>query len=212
MPANWEAFAVETPADNQAASLEFLLGHRDGTAPPVIEDAGGGFLPVRSPGFVGQIHWAGTQGADMLHLHPPGAELSPPRPGALAIDLPGHGHSDGWRHAPAPEDWFALVEVVRMALGARTIVWPPLPVGEPDRLYPDLSPDRFGAHLHRAWGIARASLLFSPWYEADASHAIPFDPQALKPDQLARAARARLRAPSARSWHTALSRREGHQE
>lgn len=212
MPANWEAFAVDTPADHQAASLEFLLGHCNGTAPPVIEDAGEGFLAVQSPGFDGLIHWAGTPGADMLHLHPPGAELSAPRLGALAIDLPGHGLSDGWQQDPTPNNWFALVEAVRLGLGARTIVWPPLPPGNPDLLYPDLAPDRFGSHLQRAWGIARASALFSPWYAADAGHAIPFARQALNPDQLARVARARLRAPAARSWHTALSQREGTSE
>jgi pimeloyl-ACP methyl ester carboxylesterase len=212
MPANWDAFVVETPADHQAASLQFLLDHRDGQEPALVEDATEGFLAVRSPGFDGLIHWAGTPGTDMLHLHPPGAELSPPRPGALAIDLPGHGLSDGWQHQPTPDEWFALVEAVRVALGARTIVWPPLPAGEPDRLYPDLAPDRFGGHLHCAWGIARASALFSPWYAADAAHAIPFDAQALKPETLARAARARLRAPAAHSWHTALSHRKGQSE
>jgi pimeloyl-ACP methyl ester carboxylesterase len=209
MPANWEAFAVETPADHQAASLEFLLAHRGDDQPSPVEDATEGFLAVQSPGFDGLVHWAGTPGADMLHLHPPGAELSPPGPGAIAIDLPGHGLSDGWQQAATIEDWLALLETVRQALGARSLAWPPLPAGDPDRLYPDLAPDRFGSHLHRAWGIARAGVLFRPWYAADPAHATPFDPQALQPDALARTARALLRAPAARSWYTALAHREG---
>jgi pimeloyl-ACP methyl ester carboxylesterase len=209
MPASWEAFAVETPAEHHAASLDFLLAHRDGVSPPLVQDASEGFLPLSTGAFDGLLHWAGTRGAAALHLHLPGEELARP-PGAdrLAIDLPGHGLSDGWARPPAPGDWLALVEAARAALGAATVIWPAAPAGDPALLYPDLAPDRFGSHLHRAWGIARARACFSPWYRAEAAAARPFAPGALEPSQLAQVHRALLRGTGARGWHEALLQRE----
>ena len=48
------------------------------------------------------------------------------------------------------------IAAAQEALGAGAIRWRALPVGDPDLLYPDLSPDRFGSHLLRAWAAARA--------------------------------------------------------
>lgn len=59
---------------------------------------------------------------------------------------------------------------------------------------PDLTPDRYGGYLVRAWAIVRARHLFWPWFEARAAHAIPFDPAAIAPDRLAREHRELIRA------------------
>ncbi|WP_298675223.1 alpha/beta fold hydrolase [uncultured Sphingomonas sp.] len=62
---------------------------------------------------------------------------------------------------------------------------------------PDPAPDRFGGHLTRAWGMARASRLFWPWFRADAAHAIPFEPGDLAPERLALAHRSLIRGRAA---------------
>jgi hypothetical protein len=82
-----------------------------------------------------------------------------------------------------------------------------IPAGDPDRLYPDLSPDRFGAYLTRAWSIARARALFEPWYEANAAHAIPVDPARLTSEALAHDHRNIIRGCAARAYHLARQSR-----
>ena len=83
-------------------------------------------------------------------------------------------------------------------------------MGDPDLLYPDLSPDRFGSHLLRAWAAARAEAIFAPWYVAGADHARPNADGALDPEAIARRARARLRAgAAARAWHDHLATIQG---
>lgn len=97
--------------------------------------------------------------------------------GAVAIDLPGHGLSDGWI-GDAPTDWAAwqgVIDAAAAALGADDIVCEALPAGDPDLLYPDLTPDRHGSYLTHAWSIVRAERFFAPWYEASAANAIPFE-------------------------------------
>ncbi|MFN3864253.1 MAG: alpha/beta fold hydrolase [Erythrobacter sp.] len=196
MPAGWEARKVATPAEHQEASLTFLRAHGgDGCCPPLAEDAQEGWIEVGD----GLIHWKGTRGADRLVLHAPAGEMAEPEKGTLAIDVPGHGQSDNCA------DPRGAVEAAAQALGAEAILWPAPPRGDPDRLYPDLTPDRFGAYLQRAWQIARAEAFFSPWYEASAAHAIRLDPAALDPLALQRRARARIIAGSAaRLWHDTL--------
>ena len=115
------------------------------------------------------------------------------------MDVPGHGLSD-----PA-DDLLATLESARIALGANRIVLPPVPQGDADQLYPDLTPQRFGEHLARAWGISRTEALFRPWYAAQADAAIPVLPSAITPEAIALRTRARLRAGQAgRMWHDAL--------
>ncbi|WP_230206988.1 alpha/beta fold hydrolase [Novosphingobium sp. Gsoil 351] len=187
MPPNWRAAAVAKPAEHEAQSLAFLRHHAAGAPPKLGEDAGEGWLAVGQ----GLVHWKGTRGANRMTLHAPAAELAEPESGDVAIDVPGHGLSSDFA------DIGATIEAARAALGAADIAWPALPAGDPALLYPDLAPDRFGAHLLRAWSAARSEALFRPWYAADKDHAIPIDTAALDPAAIARRARARLRAGGA---------------
>lgn len=84
---------------------------------------------------------------------------------------------------------------------------PPLPKGDVDLLYPDLTPDRFGAYLTKAWSISRAAALFEPWYEVSAANALPIDPARIAPEALAVDTRNRLRATAAKALHLARSKR-----
>lgn len=201
MPAGWEARKVATPAEHQDASLAFLRRHGgEAPSPPIAEDAHEGWVALQG----GLIHWKGERGADRLVLHAPAGEMADPEPGTLALDVPGHGQSDPF------DDLQGAIEATALALGAEAILWPAPPPGDPERLYPDMTPDRFGAYLQRAWAIARAEAFFAPWYEASAAHAIPLDAAALEPPALQRRARARIVAgDAARRWHDTLSTIKG---
>lgn len=59
---------------------------------------------------------------------------------------------------------------------------------------PDLTPGRFGEHLHRAWGTVRAGHMFWPWFAPSAGNAIPLAPGSLEPQRLAREHLALVRA------------------
>lgn len=182
LPPNWTAHPVSDPGVHLAETFAFLGEHDDGTLCPEIVEVGDvGFVAVSTANFAGLMYWHGDQ-----------------------VDPPGHGLSDGWR-GDAPEDW-APWQAVFDAFGATTgrpVMLPPLHKGDPDALYPDLSPDRFGAYLTRAWSIARASALFDPWYEANAAHAIPVDQARLAPEALAVVTRDILRSPAAKALHLA---------
>lgn len=201
LPTNWQALKVATPAEHQAASLAFLQEHGGAApAPPIAEDTGEGW--VEAAGAL--IHWRGAKGAAQLILHAPAAELDEPGPDSVAIDVPGHGLSDD------AGEMLAVIHAAREALGARQIVWPALPQGDPALLYPNLAPDRFGGHLLKAWSAARAEAIFAPWYEASPAAAIPLAPGALEPEAIALRARARLRAGSAaNAWHYILASNHG---
>ncbi|MFZ9395517.1 MAG: alpha/beta fold hydrolase [Erythrobacter sp.] len=202
MPAGWEARKLESPAEHQATSLAFLLANAEAAPCPALsEDAHEGWLPLNG----GLVHWRGTPGADRMMLHLPAAEAPQTAdPGTLVIDVPGHGLS-------SPFDEMAVVaEDAAQALGAEQLLWPHVPEGEPDLLYPDLTPDRVGAHLLQAWSAARAEAIFRPWYGAGKDNAIPLDPGLLEPRAIALRARARLRAgANACRWHKALVQRQG---
>ena len=43
---------------------------------------------------------------------------------------------------------------------------------EPERFYPDFTPDAEGAHLLKTWHWLRDGQLFWPWYAADAGYAL----------------------------------------
>ncbi len=181
MPKGWAAHKVKTAAQHQAQSLAFLRESRGEAvgAMPQAHDAG--FVCVKTDAFDGLVHWHGDE-----------------------IDPPGHGLSDGWTGAPPVRwsAWQAVFDAFAAATG-KPVVLPPLPNGDPDLLYPDLTPDRFGAYLVRAWSIARAAALFDPWYDARAATALPVDPARLAPDALAIDTRNRLRAGAARALHIA---------
>jgi pimeloyl-ACP methyl ester carboxylesterase len=200
MPAGWRAEKVRTPADHQAASLAFLLSQPAGApAEALVEDSDEGWIELDG----GLIHWRGTKGGRLL-LHAPAKQMREPGQGELVIDVPGHGQSDDFDH---PED---AIEAAAKALQASAIVWPEPPVGDPAQLYPDMTPDRFGQHLQRAWAVSRAEAFFSPWYEANAAHATPLDPTAIEPAAIHTRTIARIRAgDAARRWHDILSTRYG---
>jgi hypothetical protein len=132
------------------------------------------------------------------------------RPGTLAIDLPGHGLSDGFAAPPTLE---ALIDVLEVALTA-LLTTPPTRIEAPAGLaplaarlgaafepaaatattWPDLAPDRYGSHLTRVWGLARAEVAFAPWDAPCAANARAFDPAELDAFRLHRRALAALRA------------------
>jgi haloalkane dehalogenase len=208
MPANWSADSVTTPQAHWDASLAHLQAHRIPAAGALAEDSDAGFIAIKTAGFDGLIHWQGPRGASTLALPAPGQEASLiDCPDAICIDLPGHGLSDGWPSEP-PSDWRSWANVivaVATQLGTTETVFPPLPTGDPDRLYPDLSPDRFGGYLTNAWSITRARHFFAPWYAANANAAIPIDASALAPAKLAREHRALIRSSGAKAYHLALT-------
>lgn len=211
MPKGWAAHKVATAAEHQAVSLAFLSADVAPAAAPLPEAADEGFVQVSAGGFDGLIHWRGT-GGGALHLHAPGRaiDLIDVIDG-MAIDLPGHGLSDGWRGAVPtdPAAWQAVIDAVATRFGCTSVRVPVLPKGDPERLFPDLSADRFGSHLTRAWAIVRASHLFDPWYEVAVANARDFDPAAMTPDRLALEHRALIRATAAREYLVAMRSMQG---
>jgi haloalkane dehalogenase len=180
MPKGWSAAKVVSPEAHQTASLAFLLESRGEPVATLPSATDAGFVHVAG-GFDGLIHWQDN-----------------------AVDPPGHGLSDNWL-GPAPVDW-ASWQAVFDAFEAKTgkpVALPSMPRGDPDLLYPDLTPDRFGAYLTRAWSIARAAILFDPWYDVSAATALPINPTRLTPEALALDTRKRLRAPAAKALHIA---------
>ena len=186
MPAGWEASKVDTVETHHALSLEFLRRATGDTVTDLPEAADAGFAYVTASGFDGLIHWH-----------------------ADAVDPPGHGLSDCWP-GEAPQDrvaWNAVFDAFEAATG-RAVTLPTLPTGDPERLYPDLTPDRFGQYLVRAWAIVRAAALFEPWYDVRAATARSIDAAMMSPEALAVAHRDLLRsAGAAKALHIArLSR------
>lgn len=199
MPAGWTAHSVATPAEHQAASLDFLRQHPAAACGELTESAREGFVRITTDRYDGLVHWRGFDSATVMTVHGPGRSLELVED--FAIDLPGHGLSDPWP-GEAPLDWTPWRDVVMAAcrhFGMTSIVHEPLSPGDADRLFPDLTPDRFGAYLTRAWQIVRTAHFFAPWYEANAAHARAFDPAALAPARLAVEHRALLQASAARA-------------
>ncbi len=196
MPKGWKARKVATPQEHQDQSLAFLLDNPGPVeCPELAEDKKEGWLEIDG----GLIHWSGERGAETLVLHAPAGELAEPAQGTIAIDVPGHGLSSDF------DDIEGTIHAVAEVLGASKIAWPDVPAGDPEQLYPDLTPDRFGAHLLRAWSASRAEAFYDPWYEASANAAIPVDQRAITPAAIASRAYARLRAGSAaRNYHEIL--------
>ena len=209
MPAGWRAQKVATAAEHQAISLDFLRDHSGPVVEHLAEDDDAGFLPVATAGFDGLIHWQGK--GNYIELHPPGSEGAlVDAPDAIRIDLPGHGLSSGWPSG-MPEhnlNWEGVAAQAARAFDIETIEAAPYMDGDPDRLFPDLTPDRHGSYLTKAWSIVRARQFFAPWYEAKAANASIFDPATITPDRLALEHRALLRATSARAFAQALQQED----
>jgi len=210
MPADWSAQKVETPQDHHAVSLDHLLSGETPLVPHTAEAGDKGFVHIAVKDFDGLIHWRKDGDTDMLTLHAPGRDMDDRKnTNSLVIDLPGHGLSHDWI-GDAPTNWGpwqAVINAVAERLKIANISYAELPKGEPDALYPDLSPDRFGHYLTAAWQIARARHFFSPWYEANVDNAIAFSVDAITPENLAREHRALLNARAAKAYHLALQAR-----
>ncbi|HEY9092604.1 alpha/beta hydrolase [Parasphingorhabdus sp.] len=210
MPKSWSAQKVATPDEHQAVSLAHLLKTDNPALPPLNEAQDEGFLPIETARFSGLIHWKGARDADKLLLHAPAAAIGASVPqGSIAIDLPGHGLSGDWTgQAPTDwADWQEVIDAVAAQFGIHAIVTPSVPSGDPDSLYPDLSPDRYGNYLSKAWQIVRASEIFEPWYKAGKDNTRAFKPEVLDPAALAKRHLDLLNARSAREYHLALQSR-----
>lgn len=205
MPAGWTSMPTETPAESETACLDQFLVHADRDEITCAEDRHQGFLPVSTPDFEGNIHWQGDPSSGRMMIHAPGREAELNAGNAVRIDLPGHGLSGPWRSgAPTEwEPWQTVIDTVAGNFGIGQVEHEPLAAGDPDRLYPDLTPDRYGNYLATAWAKARASHIFSPWYQASKDTAIPIDKTALEPEQLAREHRALIRGTGAKALHIA---------
>ncbi|NRD89668.1 alpha/beta hydrolase [Sphingopyxis sp. BSNA05] len=211
LPPSWSARKVATPDDHQHHSLAHLRQTETPVTGPLNDVTDEGFIHIESDGFDGLIHWCGNPAASTLVLHAPG-RAAPRKTGsdAVYIDMAGHGLSDDWQ-GQAPTDWSGwanLVEACAKRLGTDDVRYETLPAGEADLLYPDLSPDRFGSYLTKAWQIVRAAEIFEPWYEATAAHAVPFDPENLEPHMLAERHLELLNARAAKEYHLALQNRQ----
>jgi haloalkane dehalogenase len=207
MPEGWAARKVSTPAAHQAASLAFLQEHAGSATGRLAEDDKRGFLHVRTDRFDGLIHWRGWPSETCMTIPAPGRSIDLLADDSFAIDPPGHGLSDHWT-GETPNDWLAwrdVIEAVSRARSLTSISYAPSDQGDPARLYPDLTPDRQGAYLNRAWNIVRARQFFTPWYKAGPAHAIAFDPAQTTAQSLAREHRALIRAPAAKAFHIALN-------
>jgi pimeloyl-ACP methyl ester carboxylesterase len=203
LPPGWQARPVRSREEHEEASLAWLLDAAAGQAPAPVEAADEGFEAIDGR----LIHWLGR--GDRLRLHGPGGEA---RVGTgIAVDLPGHGLSDDHHAAEPWADTLRLIGrtfAVRHfeAEGATGALLGGPPARDGDRLVPDLAPQRFGEHLQRAWGTARATRLFDPWYEVSAATARDFAPGELEPERIALDARALLRARGGRSLAAACAR------
>lgn len=202
LPTGWELREQPTPEDHYAESRDFLARY---PAPgfTAAEDDGAGFVHIRAGGFDGLIHWQGD--GNVLAIHGPGRAGELVGDGGIRIDLPGHGLSDPWP-GEAPRGWAswqAVIDALARHFGAATVRHEPLPIGDPDLLYPDLAPDRFGLYLVKAWGLLRAGHVFAPRNEVGRDFAIPIDSAALTPERLAVEHRALLRSSAARALHLA---------
>ncbi len=195
LPGNWRAEKVATPEEQNTLNLAWLREHAPPMPCPAIpEDDREGWIALDG----GLIHWRGQKGSP-LTLHGPAQDMDAVPEAPLAIDVPGHGLSDAF------EDIAGTIAKAAEILGAPRIDWPAQPAGDPARLYPDLTPDRFGAHLLRAWAAARAEAIFAPWYEANHANRLPIDPAMLTPQAINRRFLARLRAgDAARDFHALL--------
>jgi pimeloyl-ACP methyl ester carboxylesterase len=214
LPNHWNAVPVADAGEQQALSLRHLRRYPAPEGSQLPEACDAGFLAVETDSFRGFIHWRRRGPGDCLIVHGPGRSLELTAGDGIHIDLPGHGLSSDWAGEPPAhwQPWDASIRAAASHFGLSEVAYEPAPSGDPERLFPDLTPDRFGSYLTRAWSIVRARHLFAPWYETHAGSAIPFDPAALAPERLAVEHRALLRARAARQYLLARRAAEGGQD
>lgn len=202
LPGGWSTAEQPDPAAHSSGNADWLAHHPAPAFTPV-QDSDRGFLPVRTDAFDGLIHWRGS--GDVLHIHGPGRSLDLLPESVLAIDLPGHGLSDRWPGEP-PLDWPAWAAVIDSAakqMGASDTRSEPLLPGEPELLFPDLTPDRYGNHLVNAWALLRAGHAFSPRYRITRDTMTPMAEDAMDLATLAREHLALMRSSAALALHQA---------
>lgn len=210
LPDSWSAQKVTTPAEHQQISLDHLLAGTTSETRPLNEAETAGFIHIKTEEFDGLLHWKGNPESKVLSLNAPGEAWTViPDDSSLHIELPGHGLSDNWpKQAPTHwSKWQAVIDQCATQLGTNEIEFTKMPIGDPDKLYPDLSPDRFGHYLQTAWQIVRAQQMFKPWYMADKDHEHSIDQKQLEPPILAIKHRDLLNARSAKQYHQALQTR-----
>lgn len=226
LPKGWSVESVESPTALEELALEFLQRFPLPIYVGLKADENRGFVSVSTPTFDGVIHWNGDISAETLFLHGPyqSMELLPEHDG-LMIDLPGHGLSSDFSTRANLNDWADVIVKATRALGATHIkavagdqlsALLALKVGMvlgAQSVYgtdahipidgaawiaaqPDLTPDRYGAYLQRAWQVVRAQQFFWPWYDVQGSNAIPFSQTQTSPSYLSIEHRAMLRARS----------------
>ena len=202
LPAGWSTAEQPDPAAHFSGNADWLAQHPAPAFAPA-QDNDRGFLPVRTEAFDGLIHWRGQ--GDVLHVHGPGRSLDLLPEGVLAIDLPGHGLSDPWPGEPPLDwaDWQAVIDGAARQLAARATSSEPLLPGEPELLFPDLAPDRFGNHLVNGWAMLRAGHAFSPRYHITRDTMMPMAEGAMDVDTLVREHLALMRSSAARALHQA---------
>lgn len=228
LPEGWEARPLATPEETEAAARDWLLKYPapDMSHPPAPKDEG--FIRIQTSHFDGIIHWKGDPRQGILDIHNPGSSVAAMHVRGIGIDLPGHGLSDDWHVTPTRiAAWIDVVTAAIYALGIdlKIVAEEPGPgvtrplasliatqygASLPSELrprnipqwiveyIPDLTPDRYGAYLQRAWQAVRAQVFFDPWFQPNARTAIPFDPADATPKRLAVRHRALLQARSGR--------------
>lgn len=226
MPAGWSTGSAENPTALEDLFGDFLNKYPGPTYQSFGADTDRGFVSVETSHFSGVIQWSGNLAASKLVLHNVGesSELVKAEQ-ALVIDLPGHGLSGDISDAATLADWADVIKGAITNLGAKNITCVegdqlsallalaiansigadcvcatnahiPTDGEKWQAARPDLTPDRFGSHLNRAWQVVRSTQFFWPWFEAKNSNVIAFDKSQIDPEYLALAHRALLCARS----------------
>jgi hypothetical protein len=226
MPAGWITGSAENPVALEDLFGDFLKKHPGPSYELFAVDADRGFVPVETKHFDGVIQWSGNLSATKLVLHNVGESIEMIEDsGSLLIDLPGHGLSGDISDKAALADWADVIKTTLTNLGATSIncvsgdqisallslaiakeigaecvcaTNANIPVDGDNwqAAQPDLTPDRYGNYLTRAWQVVRAGQFFWPWFEAKNTNAIEFTNKEIDPEYLAIAHRALLRARS----------------
>ncbi len=178
----------------QVASADHLAAYRGDVAPPAPSLIDRGFVGVGSEALAWRLSGQSGAPRMRLHAAGGNSDaVGPTDPATLSFDLPGHGDSaEGW--AEVPRDLAGWADAIEhglrslsphklnadgAGLGARIAAelarrgcvgqasstgpgfGPPPPT---DFGSVSLTPEWDGAHLVRAWRIARWEQLFAPWF------------------------------------------------
>lgn len=241
LPAGWLTGSAENPAALEDLFGDFLKKYPAPSYKSFRADNDRGFVSVETAHFDGVIQWRGNLAAAKLALHNVGESIELIEDsGALFIDLPGHGLSGDISDAATLVDWAEVIKSAITNLGAKDITCVKgdqlsallaLVIGKTigadcvcatnahipvdgdnwQSSQPDLTPDRFGSHLNKAWQVVRSTQFFWPWFEAKNTNAIAFNKNQVDPEYLAIAHRALLRARSNTQLTKLLLRVDKHQ-